>query len=240
MQQKPLLIAAVVFAILAFAFLAVHIVPFILFGVLAILSYNVFQRSNPGFSLIGIFIKTGQQDQDVLMPPPAADQAYAPNNQPRNSRASSGPFLPTKIVRLPFNLLLVDIRSKRFGIRSGLFTKVYPFSALLSYDLSDDGDTITSGKMGAAATGAAIGALLINPLGMIAGAVIGGAGSRKNRATCRRMTMRLFVNDLHSSQIAIDLIKKEVRKDSKQYRRAIEKANEIIAVLNVIQANSYS
>ncbi len=122
--------------------------------------------------------------------------------------------------------LLVDDVNKRFATVSYLGCNIYNFSDLLAFELDEDGEVITSGRgLQTLIGGATFG---------VTGALIGGAGKRKSKATCSYMSVRFLLNSLENPQNEIRLINKDVRKKSISYSMAKSKANEITAILNYI------
>lgn len=106
---------------------------------------------------------------------------------------------------------------------------VYNYGDLLNFGLVEDGNTITKGGKGAAlAGGIAFGAV---------GAIVGGiTANRKTNATCSKMQIIINVNNLKNPTLYIDLIEKEVRKDSKDYEKAFKTAQTILGALEIISA----
>ena len=134
-------------------------------------------------------------------------------------------FKNEKLVRFERFLFSIDNTNKKLFVRS---TSDYllNFADIVSYELIEDGQSLTSGG------NALAGGLLFG----VAGAVVGSAmkGSQKN--ICMNMQLRITINDVMNPTIVYQLISPPggAIKNGKYYTRAFEFAKEIIATLSVI------
>jgi len=123
----------------------------------------------------------------------------------------------------------VDDSSKRFSVLGATATgaeQIFAYSDLLDFEINEDGSSIVKGRGMATAVGAATFGL--------AGAMIGSSGKRKNVDLCTSLEVRIFLNSLETSQIAIPLVAGKVKKGSFEYKNAMEKAQEIMSILTYI------
>lgn len=128
------------------------------------------------------------------------------------------------------NIMKIDENSKswyvqdQFGVHK---SQIRQFDDILDYELLEDRDSITSGGLGRAT----VGALTFGATGAIVGGI---TGKRKTKANCTSMRIKVTLNDIAFPVEYIDLIKTTTRKESFMYKSAIKQAQEIIAVLQVI------
>ncbi len=136
-------------------------------------------------------------------------------------------FKPTKKVG---KHLSVDDVNKKWCVPESKESKaVYDYSDLLDYELTEDGNTVTSGSLGRAiAGGLAFGSL---------GAVIGGM-TGKQKPTCNKLQIKITVKDMKHPALYITLINFEVKKDSAVYQGCIKSAQEIVSILQLIKAEN--
>lgn len=112
-----------------------------------------------------------------------------------------------------------------------LETRVVNFGNLLSYELIEDGETITSGGLGAAA----LGALTFGIGGAIVGSVV---GSKKSRGTCSQLEIKLTLNKLEDPVKYIVFNKTAIPRSGIIYKELKLQANECLALLeNIMQGN---
>lgn len=131
----------------------------------------------------------------------------------------------------------VDKQSKQWmlsfesSIGEQLFdTCVYPFSTLIGWDVSEDGNSIVSSN-----AGAALGAGLL--FGTV-GAVAASAGSREIQKSCSSLAIELTLNDTARARRTLPVIRSETPCDSYEYQRAIDLVKNITAELAYIKANA--
>lgn len=145
----------------------------------------------------------------------------------------------------PQGEFLVDDVSKKFAIRYleskrtnnpfALYKytpvlRVYKYSDLGPFELSEDGNAISQGRGAATALGGVA-------FGLV-GAMVGSSGKRKIQNTCTSLCVNVAVNDLQSPQLMIEFMNSEVKKDSGLYKEKLQQAQEFIGVLQYIAANS--
>lgn len=130
---------------------------------------------------------------------------------------------------------VVDDYSKQFGfyrynsITDSNDLELYKYSDLLDFNLSENGKQMLPGR-GLMAAG---GAFLFGIQGAIIGSV---AGDKTIKDICTGMSVQIKINSLNKPLVSIGL-GGGFEKTSEAYKRAKEKADEIIAVLTYIEAN---
>ena len=131
--------------------------------------------------------------------------------------------------------LLVDVDTKRFAHYVYIFNrtlKVYNFKDVLSFELQEDGHTLSEGT----AAKALAGGLLFGGIGLIAGA----AGKQKSRPVCESMILRVRLNDIQEPTIAFTLVASKIKRKDPRYQKAKERAEEILGILAFIENNKGS
>lgn len=130
---------------------------------------------------------------------------------------------------------VVDDYQKKFGLLTfdantyNNQLQVWNYSALLDFNLFEDGDQMIPGR-GLMAAG---GGLLFGVTGAVIGSV---AGDRKVKTKCNQMVVQIKVNDLNNPLVSL-MIATNCEKSSFIYKNAKEKADQIIATLTYIEAN---
>jgi hypothetical protein len=132
------------------------------------------------------------------------------------------------------NFIVVDKNLKKLYFPSittnGKIPDLFDFSQIADYELLEDGETITSKKVSLGK--AAIGTVLLGPVGTIIGGV---SGKSKTKSTCTTMSIRISINSELLHQIELPLLaKKEVKTNSSAYKTAKNNANSIISLLDVV------
>lgn len=105
---------------------------------------------------------------------------------------------------------------------------IYNYSDLVSYDLIQDGDTVTSGGFG---IGRAItGTLLTGGIG----ALLGFTKKKKSTNYTNNLQIRITNSATKKPTSFITLIDKKTDQNSKEYRKAIESAQETLGILDIM------
>lgn len=122
----------------------------------------------------------------------------------------------------------VDTNLQKWCIPQGKLKKmVYSYTDIMDFELIEDGNTVTKGGLGRAVAGG----VLFGGVGAIVGGVTGG---KKTTQTCSKLQIKIVIKDINSPILYIDLISFETKKDTAVYKSAIEAAQEIIAVLQIM------
>lgn len=82
--------------------------------------------------------------------------------------------------------------------------KQYPWSAIASVDVIRDGASITSTNRGSQLMGAAVGEVLLGPLGLLIGGV---TGSKRTVTRVSQIALKIIVDDRHSPIHTIDFLR---------------------------------
>lgn len=145
-------------------------------------------------------------------------------------RPMADSFSPVKIIKLlgVTNIMSVDDTHQLFALRHDIFK----YENLLTYELLEDGTTISKGGLGRAVAGG----LMFGT----AGAIIGGAtGKRKAKNFCNSMQIRVTLKDTYADTLYIKLISNKVSTSNYTYKGAQDAAQSCISVLeNIIDINS--
>ena len=127
----------------------------------------------------------------------------------------------------------IDKRNKKVAI-----CDIYPinkvnilkFTDIIDCEILEDNNTIMKGGVGRAIVG-----------GALAGGVgaIVGANTRKSKNITNSLQLRIITTDVSKSLYTINLIKKETKRDSIEYKQAINFANNVYAtVMSIINDNN--
>ena len=129
-------------------------------------------------------------------------------------------FKPTKKVG---SYLQIDENNNSFKIGHDIFE----CSNLLSFELLEDGQSITKGGLGRAVTGG----LLFGGVGAIVGGVTGG---KKSKGICNSMKLIVTLKNAHTDTVYITFIATETKTKSFIYQTAQSSAQSCISALEII------
>lgn len=111
------------------------------------------------------------------------------------------------------------------------FLRIYDYKDILRSEVVEDGDSITYTNRKSQAASTAIGYALAGGVG----AIIGGlSGSKGNIKFATNVSIRIVVRDTEHPLFQIAFLNKKTEKKSNDYKKAIEKANELHAHISVI------
>jgi len=127
------------------------------------------------------------------------------------------------------NGFYIDENNKMF--KYGMFGKEIPFNNIIDVDIYENGSSVTKTSTPSMIGRAAIGSM-ISPVGTI----IGGVTGKKNSVDLiNEMKVLISTKDMNNPLITIDLkIPKKTKKDSKDYSKAMKKAQEIEATIRAL------
>lgn len=156
------------------------------------------------------------------------------------SQAKATGFHAAKTVTDPRNryCISIDAKQQMFLVKceETASFKLYRFSDLIGYELSEDGRSTISST----AKDAAIGGILFGTTG----AVVGASSKKDIDEYCSNISISLTVNDVSEARIVIPILSKTtvngVSKKSDEYIYSVERAKEIIALLQLIQREAAS
>lgn len=131
-------------------------------------------------------------------------------------------FSPTKKVG---TYISIDENNESFKIGRDIFE----YDNLLSYELLEDGETVTKGGLGRAVAGG----LLFGGVGAIVGGITGG---KKSKELCNSMKIRITLQNAHTDTVYITFISAETKKSSFIYKAAQTNSQSCISALENIAA----
>lgn len=129
-------------------------------------------------------------------------------------------FSPTKKIG---SYLQIDDRHRAFKVDNSIFE----FANLLSFELLEDGETVTKGGLGRAVAGG----LLFGGVGAIVGGVTGG---KKSKNVCTSMRIKITLRDSYRSTVYIPFILSETKTRGFIYQAAQSSAQECLSALQII------
>ena len=113
---------------------------------------------------------------------------------------------PALIESLGYNKpsLSIDLESKRFVlVTPNLPPKVYDVHQLIAVEIERDGQSVIKSNCGSQAAGAAVGAVLLGPAGLSLGGL---TGSKRQEENVKRLTLKLYTNDLMSPVVEVPFL----------------------------------
>lgn len=135
-------------------------------------------------------------------------------------------FIPDKIIN---GYLEIDSLQHKWSIPNNFNgkAKIYNYEDILSFELLEDGETITSGGLGrAVAGGLAFGA---------AGAIVGGiTGCKKSKSLCTSLSIKISINDIQNPTAYINFIFTAAKKNGLIYKVKYSQAQECVSILEFI------
>lgn len=115
--------------------------------------------------------------------------------------------------------------------KAGRTIPEYRFDQLISFELLEDDEAVTSGGVGRALVGGA----LFGGFGAVAGGV---TAKRKTKKVVNTLTVKLTINDFQTPCIMIPLLVKPIKVKSKEYEAAYNIAQKLLSLLDVITHNA--
>lgn len=101
------------------------------------------------------------------------------------------------------------------------------YNQIVSFELLEDGDSVTSGGVGRALAGA----VLFGPTGAIVGGV---TRAKKTKAICTSLQIKITVRGYKSPSIYVPLIEKQINTSDIRYKQAYKDAQDILSMLQII------
>lgn len=120
----------------------------------------------------------------------------------------------------------IDDRNNLFKIKSARL-RTFAFEDVIKYELNEDGQSITSGGL---SIGRAIIGSAISPMGTLLGGL---TGKRKGKDISHRMEIVVTMRGENQGLYRINIIDSKTNKLSKEYRRKVEEAEEIMALFDI-------
>jgi len=106
----------------------------------------------------------------------------------------------------PFDQAVIALNHDRCAIVLGTTTahRSYSWSSIASVDVTRDGSSITSTNRGSQLMGAAVGEVLLGPLGLLIGGV---TGSKRTVQRVSQIGIKIIVDDRHKPIYAFDFLR---------------------------------
>lgn len=156
------------------------------------------------------------------------DMVQVVNNVPACASNFNGNTLVADLVQLDDSTQTVQIITKA-GFNSA--KEYIKYNQIVSFELLEDGDTITKGGLGSAVIGGA----LFGAGGAIAGAVL---GAKKTKAICNSLQLRISVRDYYKKVIVVNYIELPTKCTSMTYKQMHEQAQKAVGELQVAAAST--
>ena len=125
-----------------------------------------------------------------------------------------------------------DEENKKWTIPQGLIkktinsNKIFSYNDILSYELIEDGNSISKGGIGRAIVGGAL-------FGGV-GAIVGGSTGHKQKQTCTKLQIKITLNNIDNPIEYITFISTETKKDSFVYSNSYNVAQQILSMLEIV------
>jgi ribosomal protein L7/L12 len=88
----------------------------------------------------------------------------------------------------------IDAKRSKFAItQPSMLPRVYDFSQLTAVDIVKDGISLQKTNRGSQAVGAAVGGLLLGPVGLLLGGL---TGTKRSTEKLKRLSLKIYTNDL--------------------------------------------
>ena len=142
---------------------------------------------------------------------------------------SEGFCVTKKIDISVFTGIYIDDPNKEVAFRNGKELKIVGYEDIIDFEFIENENSISSGKvMQTIAGGLLFGAV---------GAIVGSSGKRNTVQTCKRIAVRIFLDDLNDPVLEIDFLQNEIKKDSFAFQQIMKRCNEVVGVLSYIKNN---
>lgn len=134
-------------------------------------------------------------------------------------------FKPNKTVGKLFLLDTITQQFKVGGYANAAY--VYDLNQISSYELVENGHSVSSGGLGRSA----LGAVTFGGVGAVVGAVTGG---KKTKNIVESLKIKINMDNIDKPVVYIDILTSKTKNNSLIYKDAIQKADEIISLLESI------
>ncbi len=122
--------------------------------------------------------------------------------------------------------VILDPDTNQFAIAApGRPVRVSAFDQLVGVDVERNGSALQKTNRGSQMVGAAVGGVLLGPLGMLMGGL---SGSTRNEETVKRLSLKLYTNDLHNpaTEIVFFHHKAGLKPDAKPVKLAAQQLDD--------------
>ena len=138
-------------------------------------------------------------------------------------------FTPTKKIA---NIMEIDENKRQIIFHTGYFggrgnAKVYNYEDIMTFELLEDGSSVTKGGLGRAVAGG----LLFGGVGAIVGGITGG---KKSKGICNSLKLKITVNDISNPAVYVNLINTATKTKSLTYKILYKSAQDALSTLQII------
>lgn len=133
-------------------------------------------------------------------------------------------FTPTKVID---NYLKLDDINKKLLCEDYLTPQIHKYEDILSYELIQDGESVTSGGL----VGGVLGGVLFGGAGAVAGSVV---APKKTKSICNSMQIKITLNNINNPTVYINIFTHPIRTSTPMYKTAYKHAQECLSVLELI------
>lgn len=130
--------------------------------------------------------------------------------------------------------ILIDSNRHKVALIHGANNiKIYGFKDILGVELIEDGKSLMKTSTSSVAGRAIVGGLFLGPLGAVVGGV---TGKKSEEERVMEISLNILLNDTQNSIYSYTFLKKSngVKKDSLEYKQAMEKAKKWHANIKVV------
>ena len=132
--------------------------------------------------------------------------------------------------------LAVDNQARKLAVltkRNGQASaRVFERGELLDFEVTEDGDTVFSTRVGSALERAAIGGVLLGPLGAVVGAA---TAKKQSRQTVNTLKLRAFLNDVQNPTVEVSFLDSPSPRGSAKHLKARSDAAHWQGVLTALR-----
>ena len=132
-----------------------------------------------------------------------------------------------KVTNQVGSYLKIDDEHKKVMFISDRANRIVNYSDIMSFEIIEDGETITKGGTGRALAGG----ILFGTTGAIVGGV---TAPRTSNTICNNLSLIVRINDLDNPTIVVDLISYPIEKNRDVYRILMESLQKAVSVLSII------
>lgn len=131
------------------------------------------------------------------------------------------------------NGIVLDISSSKIGIIEELELHIFPFSSILSSEISEDDVSITKTLRGSQIGGAIVGGVLAGGIGAAIGSM---SGKKINQKEVKKIYLNIIIDDLNKPIHTIKFLNKNIsiNKETDEYKEAYNNAFNWYKTLDVI------
>lgn len=115
---------------------------------------------------------------------------------------------------------------KKILIYDNLQNSIVSYEDIVSFEVMEDGETISSGGLGRAL----VGGVLFGG----AGAVVGAVTAKRKKKYCNNLQVKLIINDINTPTLYVSFINGNTKINSNEYKSAYSEAQDLASILQII------